>query len=106
MPSFTVRVGYPSGAPDFNSGFHRGSCCPVMYVSLFPVIVLSFEFWVLIDPFVRLLDIYILYLYLEINATGEIYITSYTFYKFIIYCNSGNQLHISVMHASIRKDNY
>jgi len=29
---------YPSGAPDFTSGFHRGSCCPV--VSLFHVIVL------------------------------------------------------------------
>jgi len=34
----------PSGAPDFTSGFHRGSCCPVICVSLFPVIVLSFEF--------------------------------------------------------------
>jgi len=21
---------YPSGAPDFTSGFHRGSCCPVI----------------------------------------------------------------------------
>jgi len=37
---------YPSGAPDFTSGFHRGSCCPVVCVSLFHVIVLSFEFWV------------------------------------------------------------
>jgi len=35
---------YPSGAPDFTSGFHRGSCCPVNRVSLFHVIVLSFEF--------------------------------------------------------------
>jgi len=35
---------YPSGAPDFTSGFHRGSCCPVIYVSLFHVIVLSFGF--------------------------------------------------------------
>jgi len=35
---------YPSGAPDFTSGFHRGSCCLVICVSLFPVIVLSFVF--------------------------------------------------------------
>jgi len=35
---------YPSGAPDFTSGFRRGSCCPVICVSLFQVIVLSFEF--------------------------------------------------------------
>jgi len=35
---------YPSGAPDFTTGFHRGSCCPVICVSLFPVIVLSFVF--------------------------------------------------------------
>jgi len=35
---------YPSGAPDFTSGFHGGSCCPVIYVSLFHVIVLSFGF--------------------------------------------------------------
>jgi len=32
----------------FTSGFHRGSCCPVICVSLFHVVVLSFEFWVLI----------------------------------------------------------
>jgi len=25
---------YPSGAPDFTSGFHRGSCCTVDTVSL------------------------------------------------------------------------
>jgi len=36
---------YPSGAPDFTSGFHRCSCCPVICVSLFHVIVLSFGFW-------------------------------------------------------------
>jgi len=30
---------YPSGAPDFTFGFNRGSCCPVIYVSLFHVIV-------------------------------------------------------------------
>jgi len=35
---------YPSGAPDFTSAFHRGSYCPVMYVSIFNVIVLSFGF--------------------------------------------------------------
>jgi len=35
---------YLSGAPDFTSGFHRGSCCPVFCVSLFHVIVLYFVF--------------------------------------------------------------
>jgi len=35
---------YHSGTPDFTSGFHRGSCCPVISVSLFHVIVLSFGF--------------------------------------------------------------
>jgi len=35
---------YPSGTPDFTSGFHRGSCCPVICVSLFHIIVLSFGF--------------------------------------------------------------
>jgi len=30
-----------SGAPDFTSGFQKGSCCPVIGVSLFPV------FWIL-----------------------------------------------------------
>jgi len=34
---------YPSGAHDFTSGFHRGSCRPVICVSLFHVIVLSFD---------------------------------------------------------------
>jgi len=38
---------YPDRAPDFTSGFHRGSCCPVICVSLFHVIVLSFGFWIL-----------------------------------------------------------
>jgi len=32
-----------SGAPDFTYGFHRGSCCPVICVSLFHVKDLSFE---------------------------------------------------------------
>jgi len=35
---------YPSGAPDFTSGFHRGSYRPVICVSLFHVIVLFFGF--------------------------------------------------------------
>jgi len=35
---------YPSGAHDFASGFHGGSCCPVICVSLFHVNVLSFGF--------------------------------------------------------------
>jgi len=52
---------YPSGAPDFTSGFHRGSCCSVICVSLFHVIVLSFGFWVMIVPFVWLFGIYIFY---------------------------------------------
>jgi len=39
-----VGNAYPSGAPDFTSGLYSGSCCPVICVSLFPVIVLSFEF--------------------------------------------------------------
>jgi len=33
---------YPSGAPGFTSGFHRGPCCPVNFVSLFHVIAWSF----------------------------------------------------------------
>jgi len=39
---------YPSGAPDFTCGFDRGSCCPVIFVSLFH----SFGFRVLIVPLV------------------------------------------------------
>jgi len=35
---------YLSGVPDFTSGFHRGSCCPVICVSLFYVIVLFLDF--------------------------------------------------------------
>jgi len=30
----------PSVSPDFTSGFHRGSCCPVICVSLLHVIPL------------------------------------------------------------------
>jgi len=39
---------YPFEAPDFTSGLHRGACCPVICVSLFHVIVLSFEFLLLL----------------------------------------------------------
>jgi len=53
---------YPSGAPDFTYGFHRGSCCSVICVSLFHVIVLSFEFLVLFVPFVGLRCISMLFL--------------------------------------------
>jgi len=51
---------YPSGAPDFTSGFHRDSCCPVICVSLFYVIVLSFNFWLflLFDCFVSIFFTY------------------------------------------------
>jgi len=42
--AYGVGNAYPSGAPDFTSGFHRGSRCPVICVSLFHVIVLSFGF--------------------------------------------------------------
>jgi len=49
--AFGVGNAYPSGAPDFTCGFHRGSCCPVIFVSLFHVIVL-FGFLILIVPFV------------------------------------------------------
>jgi len=38
-----ARNAYPSGAPAFTSGFHRGLCCPVICVS-FHVTVLYFEF--------------------------------------------------------------
>jgi len=43
---------YPYGAPDFTSGFHRSSCYPVICVSLFHVIVMSFEFRVSVVPLV------------------------------------------------------
>jgi len=52
---------YPSRAPDFTSGFDRGSCCPVICVSLFHLIVLSLGFWVLIVASVGLLGIYMFY---------------------------------------------
>jgi len=44
MPGAACGTGnpYPTGAPYFTSGFHRGSCCPVSCVSISHVIVLSF----------------------------------------------------------------
>jgi len=41
--AYGAENAYPSGAPDFTSGFHGVSCCPVNCVSLFHVIVLSFS---------------------------------------------------------------
>jgi len=35
---------YPSGAPDFTFLKNKSSCCPVICVCLFHVIVLDFEF--------------------------------------------------------------
>jgi len=46
---------YPTETPGFTPSFHRGSCCPVICVSLFQVI----GFWDLIVPFVWLRGIYI-----------------------------------------------
>jgi len=42
------RKSYPYGEHNFTSDFHRRSCCPVICVSLFHVIVLSFLLWVLL----------------------------------------------------------
>jgi len=53
---------YLSGALDFTSGFHRGSCCPATCVSLFHVIVLSFEFWLFL-----LFDCLVSMFYLLVN---------------------------------------
>jgi len=55
-------------APNFTSGFHRGSCCPVICVAIFHVIVLSFVFWVLIVPLVWLLCIYIFYFFKAVHS--------------------------------------
>jgi len=46
--AYVAGNGCPSGPPDFTSG----SCCPVICVSLFHVIVLSFGFLVFIVSFV------------------------------------------------------
>jgi len=50
---------YPSGAPAFTSGFHRGSCCPAICISLFHVIVLSFGLFLLFDCLVSIICTYI-----------------------------------------------
>jgi len=42
MTDFKRNAKNPSGAPDFTSGFYRGSCCPVNCVSLFHIIGFSF----------------------------------------------------------------
>jgi len=54
---------YPSGVPNCPSSFFRGLCCPVICISVFHFIVLSFGFSVLIVPLVWLLGIYMLYYY-------------------------------------------
>jgi len=36
---------YSCGTPDFTSGFHRGSCCPVIFVSL--LLCYSLVCWIL-----------------------------------------------------------
>jgi len=51
---------YPSGAPDFTSGYYSGSCCSVICVYLFHVIVLSFGFWVLFLLFDCVISLYYL----------------------------------------------
>jgi len=43
---------YPSGALNFTSCLQRASCCLVICVFLFHVLVLSFGFLVFIVPFV------------------------------------------------------
>jgi len=45
--------------PFRSTWLYKVSCCLVICVSLFNVIFLSFVFWVLIDPFVWLLGVYI-----------------------------------------------
>jgi len=66
----------PFRSTDFTSGFHRGSCCPVICVSLFYMIVLSFGFWVLIVAFVWLLGIYIFF---TLNLLTYVRIVNCTF---------------------------
>jgi len=57
--AFRTGNAYPSGVPDVTSGFHKGSCCPVIRV--------SFGFWVLIIPFVWLRGIAIFFLLHDVN---------------------------------------
>jgi len=69
----------------YTSGFYRGSCCPVVCVSLFHVIVLSFVFLVLIVPLAWLRGISLLLLsfwWLSIpvksaNSSRNVHVSSY-----------------------------
>jgi len=71
----------PSGAPDFTSGFHRGSLRLVICVSLFHVIVLSFGFCVLIVPFLEcLVSIFFTYEY------WGIFFSFYLLFRFPDWC--------------------
>jgi len=65
-----------TGAPGVASGFYRGSRCPVICVSLFHVIVLSFGFWVLIVH-VWLRGIYMFYLLFMFADTSYMKIIIY-----------------------------
>jgi len=60
---------YPSGAPDFTTGFHGGSCCPFINVSLFHVIVLSL--WIL--SFDCSFCLIAWYLYFLLGKTWELF---------------------------------
>jgi len=70
---------YPSGAPDFISGFHRGSRCPVICVSLFHVILSSFDcslFDCLVSIFFTYIDLRSLYciyllIYYKLHIPGN-----------------------------------
>jgi len=75
--AFGAGNGYPSGAPDFTSVFHGSSCCPVICVSLFHIIVLSFGFSVLIIPFVCLLGIYIFLLMPSVKSSTLFFMVKY-----------------------------
>jgi len=60
-----AKHSYPSGAPDFTSGFHRSPCCPVICGSFFHVIVLSF--WILSFDWFFCLIVWYLYFLLIWN---------------------------------------
>jgi len=64
-----VRNAYTSGTPDFTSSFHIGSCCPVICVSLFLVIVWSF--WILSFDCSLCLIAWYLYILLIIWSFGR-----------------------------------
>jgi len=94
---------YPSGAPDFTTGFHRGSCCPVICVSLFHV--LSFGSWLLILPFVWLLGVYVFYFYtvsehvtvLSINLNPN-NLTRYTICPYLVVRNTTDYRSVLMAH--------